>query len=153
MFNNKFTPPPIFYIFMNCNHRHYVINIFTDSFLHIKTAGSTFHFSNKKNYTLIFSSEWKKKFLRVEQSSNQQNTNRIYYWSCKIGRAVERGSTVWLLSSASVDSALNGYLEKSREGKQGRCVKALDGWTPSPSPRCFQAERPRSWVQHHRLGL
>ena len=32
------------------------------------------------------------------------------------------------LSSARVDPALNGYLEKSREGKQEGCVEAQDGY-------------------------
>ena len=36
------------------------------------------------------------------------------------------------VSSARVDPALNGYLEKSGEGKQEGCVKAQDGWSPNP---------------------
>ena len=36
------------------------------------------------------------------------------------------------VSSARVDPALNGYLEKSGEGKQEGYVKAQDGWPPAP---------------------
>ena len=36
------------------------------------------------------------------------------------------------VSSARVDPALNGYLEKSGEGKQEGCVKAQDGWPHPP---------------------
>jgi len=36
------------------------------------------------------------------------------------------------VSSARVDPALNGYLEKSGEGKQEGCVKAQNGWPPTP---------------------
>ena len=32
------------------------------------------------------------------------------------------------VSLARVDPALNGYLEKSGEGKQEGCAKAQDGW-------------------------
>ena len=36
------------------------------------------------------------------------------------------------VSLARVDPALNGYLEKSGEGKQEGCAKAQDGWPPTP---------------------
>ena len=36
------------------------------------------------------------------------------------------------VSSARVNPALNGYLEKSGEGKQEGCAKAQDGWPPAP---------------------
>ena len=36
------------------------------------------------------------------------------------------------VSSAKVDPALNGYLEKSGEGKKEGGVKAQDGWPPTP---------------------
>ena len=36
------------------------------------------------------------------------------------------------VSLARVDPALNGYLEKSGEGKQEGCAKAQVGWPPAP---------------------
>ena len=36
------------------------------------------------------------------------------------------------VSSARVDPALSGYLEKSGEGKQEGCAKAQDNWPPAP---------------------
>ena len=36
------------------------------------------------------------------------------------------------VSLARVDPAINGYLEKSGEGKQEGCAKAQDGWPPTP---------------------
>ena len=38
------------------------------------------------------------------------------------------------VSSARVDPALNGFLEKSGEGKQEGFVKAEDRWHPAPPP-------------------
>ena len=37
------------------------------------------------------------------------------------------------VSSAKVDPALNGYPEKSGEGKQEGCAKAQDGWLRTPA--------------------
>ena len=49
------------------------------------------------------------------------------------------------VSSARVDPALNGYLEKSGEGKQEGCVKAKDGWPPTP--HCT------SWLKGHETEI
>ena len=37
----------------------------------------------------------------------------------------------YAVSSARIHPALNGYLEKSGEGKQERYVKAKNGWPPT----------------------
>ena len=54
-------------------------------------------------------------------------------------KANTTNSSVWdggqwrdSVSLARVDPALNGYLEKSGEGKQEGCAKAQDGWPPTP---------------------
>ena len=49
------------------------------------------------------------------------------------------------VSSARVDPALNGYLEKSGESKQEGCVKAQDGWPPAP--HCT------SWLKGHETEI
>ena len=53
----------------------------------------------------------------------------------------------WLdsVSSARVDPALNGYLKRSGEGKHERCVKAQDGWPPTP--HCT------SWLKGHKTEV
>ena len=49
------------------------------------------------------------------------------------------------VSSARVDPALNGYLEKPGEGKQERCAKAQDGWPLTP--HCT------SWLKGHKTEI
>ena len=49
------------------------------------------------------------------------------------------------VSSARVDPALNGYLEKSGEGQQEGFVKAQDGWPPAP--HCT------SWLKDHETEI
>ena len=56
------------------------------------------------------------------------------------------------VSLARVDPALNGYLEKSGEGKQEGCAKAQDGWPPTPHCTSL-AEGPRNGDQHRRYVL
>ena len=53
------------------------------------------------------------------------------------------------VSLARVYPALNGYLEKSGEGKQEGCAKAQDGWPPT-TPLHFLAEGVRNGDQHLR---
>ena len=48
--------------------------------------------------------------------------------------------------SARVDPVLNGYLEKSGEGKQEGCVKEQDGWPLAP-PHCT------SWLKGHETEI
>ena len=49
------------------------------------------------------------------------------------------------VSLARVDPPLNGYLEKSGEGKQEGCAKAQDGWPPTP--RCT------SWLKDQETDI
>ena len=48
------------------------------------------------------------------------------------------------VSLAGVDPAPNGYLEQTGEGKQEGCVKAQDGWPPTPHYT--------SWLKGQRNG-
>ena len=52
------------------------------------------------------------------------------------------------VSSVRFDPALNGYLEKHGEGKQGGCAKALHGWVQPPPPPYYN-----SWVKGHEMEI
>ena len=55
------------------------------------------------------------KFLVLEDKGSSLGVNGYYFWN--------EGQWRESVSSARFDSALNGYLEKSGEGKQEGCVE------------------------------
>ena len=59
--------------------------------------------------------------------------------------SLERGQWRDSVSLARVDPVLNGYLEKSGEGKQEGCVKTQDSWPPTPHYT--------SWLKGHETEI
>ena len=62
-------------------------------------------------------------FVREGEGSNPSVPNYL---------VLDGGQWRGFVSSGRVDPVLNGYLEKSGEGKQDGYVKAQDGWPPTP---------------------